>query len=357
MAGGQSGGGTTTQVKEVPSWALPYAQAGLQQGTALAQRPYQEYSGMTQAPMNQAQITGLGMQQGRAMAGNPIQSAAGKYMLDNFSGQNANPIYGQQTYIPANPMMGQLNARDVTPTQNAMYGLDNPYLNARIGQVGNDIQDQYAHGTAAQTDSAFARDQAFGGSAYGETVGRNNTALAGALAKSASDMRMQDYTQQQGLAENYANRGQQAALANQSAGLQAQNANLGSYENAINRGVGAQQTDLARNAGLFGQQQANAMGSLGYVLPFVNQDYTDANQMYQAGAPQNAYAQSLLNDARARFQQQQDAPNTSLDTFWKNFSNAVGNSAQSTVTQGNTNGGLLQNIGLGLGLAGLFGGK
>jgi hypothetical protein len=356
MAGGQSGG-TSTQVKEVPTWAQPYALAGLQQGTQLAQRPYQEFSGMTQAPMNQAQVTGLGMTQGRAISGNPLQDAAGKYMLNTFSGGNTNPIAGQQTSIAANPMMGQINAQSVAPTQNAMYGLDNPYLNARIGQVGSDIQDNYAHGTAAQTDSAFARDQAFGGSAYNETVGRNNASLAGALAKSASDMRMQDYTAQQGLAENYASRGQQSALANQSAGLQAQQANLGSYESAINRGVGAQQTDLARNAGLYGQQQANAMGQLGYVLPFANQDYTDATQMYQSGAPQNAYTQSLLSDARARWQGQQDYPSSQLDSFWRNFSNAVGNSAQSTVTQGNNNAGWMQALsGFGVG-AGLFGGK
>jgi hypothetical protein len=347
------GGGqpdTQTAIRDVPERFQPYGDALLQQSLNQAQKPYVDYSGMTVAPMNQSQITGLGMQSGRAMSGNPIQDAAGSYMLNTFNGQNSNPIFGKQTNVAANPMMGSIQAGNVNASQNSMFGVDNPYLNSMIAKTGNDIQDQYSRGVAAQTDAAYAMTGAFGGDLHNQAIARNQSALAGALADNSNKYRFQDYTNQFNAAENFANRQQQTGLANQSAGLNAQQMNAGLYDNAINRGVNAQQTDFARDAGIFQQQQQNALGMMGNVLPFANQDYVDAQQMYQSGTPQYAYTQQLLDDSRGRFYEQQNYPSSQLDAAWRGYSNAIGNSTQSTVQQPRQSG-----LGSALGGIGLLG--
>jgi hypothetical protein len=83
MSGGSSGGGTSTQIQDVPDWAKPYAKTALGQASQLTdvvKNPYQTYGGERTAqftPLQQQSYQGAaGMQAGPQA----FQSQVGQYM-------------------------------------------------------------------------------------------------------------------------------------------------------------------------------------------------------------------------------------------------------------------------------------
>jgi hypothetical protein len=143
---------------------------------------------------------------------------------------------------------------------NPMLGMNNPYLTSAIDNASSDTIRNFNKAIAPNTDAAFARAGAFGGSAWGEQTSENQRNLADTLSKQATNARMSDYTNQQG-------------LMNQNAQFQ----------------TGVNQSDLSRNAGLaqnqLGMNQQNWQTNAG-----LNQNAANLNQnTWQAnlGALQN----------------------------------------------------------------------
>lgn len=131
---------------------------------------------------------------------------------------------------------------------NNMLGLDNPYLTGAINNAANDTIRNYQKAVAPGTDAAFARAGAFGGSAWGEQTAENQRNLADVLSKQATNARMNDYQTQQAL----------------------QNQNALAY-------TGVNQADLARNAGLAGNEISNNLDAW-RTNAGLNQGATQINQ-------------------------------------------------------------------------------
>ena len=145
MCGGGSSPETQTvnQVRELPDWAQPYAEALLQSGMESLNQLPQQYTGMRVAPMNMDQNTALGMISGRATQGAPDEIAARQQATSTLLGDylNSGPAAGYQTQVAQNPFMGA-----------------NPYLQQYVQQGMQDMAGAYSTGVAAQTDAAASRN-------------------------------------------------------------------------------------------------------------------------------------------------------------------------------------------------------
>lgn len=180
FGGGGSSGNTTTVQKSDPwSGQQPYLTQQFQQAQNLynsGQLAPQYFPGQTvasQSPFTQQAI------QGTAAAATSPQTTG----LDNAANQQ------------------------ITDTLNGAY-LD-PTKNPGFAQALADTQKAYSTGTAAQTDAAFNRSGAYGGSAYDETKGMQNKSYADSLNTLAGNM----YTQ------GRSNQLQAAAIAPQTEGM------------------------------------------------------------------------------------------------------------------------------------------
>jgi hypothetical protein len=193
--GGGGGGQTANTVSkfEPPEWLVPGWKQTVTTAAQLASQPYMPYDGMRVAPMNGYQTQGLNFMEDRALNGATDLNSARGAMTDTTNG----------AYLMKGPQA------NITPGVNAYAG-SNPYLEALIKNNATTMSDAFARGTAAQTDAAFAGDEAFGGSAYADQVKQNNATLAKQVSDMDSQMRFNDYTTQQGLAENAINRGMSA---------------------------------------------------------------------------------------------------------------------------------------------------
>jgi hypothetical protein len=159
VGGGSGGGGsaptTTTSINksEPPAYVQPYSEQLLTRAGQLSNAPYQAYTGQMIQPLNATQQQGLQMTIDRATQGSPLMNAS--------------------------------NA-ELTKTASGAY-LD-PTTNPAWASMAKGITDAYSKGTAAQTDAAFARAGAFGGSAYRDQTQTNQAALGGALAGAAGNL-------------------------------------------------------------------------------------------------------------------------------------------------------------------------
>lgn len=154
--GGQSGS-TQSQSsnKSLPDWAQPFAVEGLHTAVNATMRgnPANPYPQQQISPLTSQQNQGLQMAQDRAIAGSPVMNAAKSNLTDTLNGKYLD--------IGTNPAWQPMAQR---------------------------ITDAYSTGTAAQTDAAAARANAFGGSAYGEQLGYNQRGLGDSLAGAAGQL-------------------------------------------------------------------------------------------------------------------------------------------------------------------------
>lgn len=158
----KGGGGNTTTTTKADPWEGQ--QAYLKEQFADAQNLYKGgqlapgyYPGQTIAPQSPQTQQAIGMMTDRATAGTPITPAAQGLLTGTLNGDYLNP-------------------------QN------NPGFKLALDDVAN----AYSRGTAAQTDAAFNRAGAYGGSAYKEMTEANNRAFGDSLTKLAGDMYQQE---------------------------------------------------------------------------------------------------------------------------------------------------------------------
>lgn len=153
--GGDSGPQTNTTISrsEPPPYVQPYSESLMQRAGALSNTGYSPYPGQQVADLNSLQNQGLQMTASRAIQGSPLM----------------------------NESQSQLTA-----TARGDY-LD-PSTNPAWAPMAQSITDAYSKGTAAQTDAAFARSGAYGGSAYRDQTQTNQKALGDSLATASGNL-------------------------------------------------------------------------------------------------------------------------------------------------------------------------
>lgn len=313
-----------------------------QYAQAPGQGPYGYYEQQTPA----GSFVAANQQQSAAVNPGQAQTAANPYIgqtTQGISGQASVMPYAQQAVQQSqqrNPYVGQTTQQSQSAGTNAYAG-SNPYLDRAIDSASSDALRNYNLGTRPQLDSMMRASGSFGNTAIQELQQNAMGDLGRNLGNIASGMRMQDYTQQQGLAENALNRTQQnnqfnsglsagdlnrntaGFLANQQIGLQGYgqalgaaqfDANLGNNVGQFNAGLSS--NELGRNAQLQqGLGQFNA-GQGNQYQQFAAQMGQQNNQ-FNAGQG-NALGQFNAGQGNAMLAQQRSL-NQNADQFNQNM--------------------------------------
>jgi len=250
---------TTVNKTELPEWLNRASQENIALADEIASRPYQPYTGNT--------VAGLSPDTTAAWD----YARAGVGMTDPYFNYAANTAGSVGAYQPQTVTAGQFAGSDLSPYMN-------PYI-AEVEQRALDAGNRSLISGINTIGDSAARAGAFGGSRQGVMEGVATSESARSLGDLSANLRMQGFNTAAGLMSADQNRAMQAALANQSAGLQGANLNL----NAANS-----LSQIAQNA-----QQARAM---------------DTAMLESVGGQQQAYDQRLLDDAYARFLEQRNYP-------------------------------------------------
>jgi hypothetical protein len=381
MGGGSGGGGSSTVARFEPP---DYAQQGwadyVNNLTAITQQPFQQYEGMTIAPINNAQAGGMQYMMNLAGNDSPDMAAAKAMNQITASGGYENPYATMQTENAYNPWQlaeaaPQIQTNTYRDAANPMAGAMNLYGGATNPYGGfspeyqtfkqnalNDTVGAYQRGTAAQTDSAYNRAGAFHGGAHDAQIASNEDALARNLARQGSEMDFgqwdrssglynQDITRNAGLyGEDIARNAQlyggdiarNAQLEQSAIGMvndtrQADYArNSGIAENALNRGMQSQTNDLNRATSAWDAERQRQMASYQNALQGHQSDLSDAQHIIGVGDAQRQYQQDMLNQQLNSYQQWQQYPFQMADIYGNALSRASGNYGQNTQT-GQTN--------------------
>jgi len=239
---GSGGDDTVTQRQELPDFLKPYAPLYAQMGYNLTGLPYQPYPWETVAPFTADQMTAMDMVRNRSLTGSPVVNAAQQETLDTIGGKYLDPA-------------------------------SNPYLQQTFDTAADRVTDAFSRGTAAQTDARFARQGAFGGSAWNEIQGANQQALGDSLSGMAANIFGNNYAQER-------NRQQQAS-------------------------------QFAPN--------------------LAAQDYRDAEALLNIGGMQQGQGQAYLTDDFSRFQQAQQYPYQQFQQFGQMFNPNLGMNSTQTM--------------------------
>jgi len=295
---------TTTTINQIPEWLSNDYQSFINQTNAANAKPYMQYGGqLNAAPTSQQQY-----------AGNLAQMGAG-YNLPGQAQQLqalAGVTNGQFSVTPTtNPYLGQ-----TTNVGTNAYAGPNKYLDSMVADSNQNITDAYNQNAVPALAAQFAQGGAFGGSAMQQAGQQSQDTLAKNLAQSTDNLRYQDYTSQQGLAED-----------------------------ALNRSVAAQQTDLARNSALSQQgfqnqlsaAQQNAAnvinGSQGMnAANAIQQQYL--NQLSGYGQVQQDYSQGNINQAYNDWYQQNYGYDQQRLNNYGNALNSISGNFQGSATTG-----------------------
>lgn len=267
MSGGTPSNTTSKTTTELPVWAQPYANQLLQRGANLSNQEMPVYAGQRSAGLNNFQKMGIGMTTDRALNGSSEINAGSQALQGTLGGQYLGHTAGTNAY------MGE-----------------NPYLQSQIDKAAGDITRNY-NGAVNGTDATMARAGAFGGSAWQQAQQGNAHELAQSLSDSASGMRMQNYSQSAGLAENA----------------------------------------LGRDEAAFQAERQRQMAGVPLALQYGNQSYTDAAQLQGVGELQYGADQQQLTDQMNYFNERAQSPYKQLDVLGNTIRGAVGGG--STVSQ------------------------
>lgn len=283
-------------------------------------------------------------------AGNPYAGQMNPYAgVQNNAANAANPYAGQM-----NPYAGVRN--EAANVANPYASMNNPYLQQSINDAQGDLVRSYNLVNKPAWDKAMQQSGSFGNSGVAEMAQNERNDLMKNLGRIGNDMRMSAYGLGANLAESQAGRQFQAGNQLQQnlygAGQQ-QNQNLfnageslagrqfsaGSQLQQNLYGAGNQQAQNLYNTGQqqmqnqfnagnqFAQNQYNAgqdyagrqdaMGNLergyqqsamGLAPTFANQDYTDLNNLMNAGGLQQQFNQAYQNQQQQFFNERRQYP-------------------------------------------------
>lgn len=261
------GSDTTTTTTTVPEWIRPYAENFMGRAQQVSDLPYQGYSGQTTAQLTPYQTAALDATAARAMQGSPVTNAASEQLQSTLGGSYLG------AGLPTNQFAGS-----------------NPHLGRMIDQSSADVVRNYQRAVAPQLDALDARSGSFGNSGVGEARVDAQRALTDRLGDISTGLRFQDYGLQSQLGENAANR------------------SFTGYQNERNR----------------------MQGAVGMAPNIANQDYTDASQLYGAGATYQGQEQANLTDDYRRFTEARDYPRQQLDTMGRGLGMNFGSNTTAT---------------------------
>jgi hypothetical protein len=260
----KKGGGNTTATTTADPWSgiqpqLTQAAGDTQNLYNQGGLNYQYYPGNTVAPQSNWTQQANDLTAQRGLNGSPVTSASQQQITDTLNGK----------YLDPSTAPGFQQALD-------------------------DAQKAYSTGTAAQSDAAFNRSGAYGGSAYDETKQMQNKAYGDSLNTLAGNFYNQGRTNQL----------QAAALAPQTA----------------------------------------------------NQDYTNLAALSGAGSSQDAYNQSNINQNVDRYNTNQQAPANAIQNYISLLNGAGGQYGSTTKSTPYYQNGAANTLGLLGGVNSLLGG-
>lgn len=181
--GGGGGGGKSTTKTEIPTELKPLAKEYTRKALTLARTPYEGYDG--------EQVEDLGW----------AQNAAGRGLAQQFF-QGDMPMNAARNFTTKS--LGSGSAATRNP-----YSGSNPYLQKNIDAALGDITRNYNDAVAPGLTTQMVGSGSFGNTGAQASTQNALNDLTKNLANTSAGMRMQDYTQQQQLAEQYAGRNDQ----------------------------------------------------------------------------------------------------------------------------------------------------
>lgn len=252
---GKGGGGSTSSTTQsIPTELKPLAKAYSDKAMSLSNQAYQGYGGQQVAGLNWLQTTGAQAAADRALNGDSLMNQGKGTMQQALASGNA-------------------------ATKNAYAG-SNPYLQQNIDAAMGDITRNYNDAIAPGLTTQAVGSGSFGNTGAQAAQQNSLNDLTKNLGNTASGMRMQDYSSQQQLAEQYANRNDQ---------------------------LKSQYLNLAPTYG--------------------NQAYTDADQLMKAGQPFQDNSQQQLDAQYQNWADQQNDPYKKLAAMSGVFGSGLGNTA------------------------------
>jgi len=328
MSSGGGSSGSTTNTTELPSWAQPYAQQLLQQGSSLSQQSIPQYGGQTVAGLSGNQTGALGAQ--ATATGNAGNLASSASNLASQYGSASGPSI-------SNPYTGNVTAS--TAADAYANPSNNPYLSQEMGATNQAITQAYNSSTAPSTLAQFRNAGAFGGSAQAQATSNNEYQLANSLGNADAAIGNNAYNTGAGVASQNAAQQNAVGLSNQAIGTNANNAyNQNVSSNYYNNGYLANSSlGTAINAN-------NAYGGAA------------ANEL-TGGTTQQQNSQDQLNALYQQWYNQANQPYQQLSTLSSALSGALGSGAGTSVGTYNAGSGSTLGSLLGLGAtgAGLYG--
>jgi len=289
MAGGGSGG-TQTVKTELDPTMKPFVEYGLQESQRLYEGgPVQFYPGQTYVGPSEMTQQGMQAAQQRALAGSPLVQGAQQTVGAMQTAMNPalgafGDIYGRAATNPAMGMTAQ--------TAGGAFLGGNPFFQGAFQPAARAAQDQFQQGIQSVTSGASQAGR-YGSGAMGQLQDRASNQFAQSLADTAGQLAYQNYGQERGL--------QEAAIQNLG-GLSDQ-----ALQTQLQAASGVGQTaasDMQR------QLQAAAMSP-----DMAAQDYADIQRLIDLGQMQEGYQEMALGDAMNRFNFEQSAPYSSLQSF------------------------------------------
>lgn len=317
---GSSGGSTVSNEFKPPANTQPWWDQYVANAGGLSGQPYQPSPYPTVAPFNDFQQLSQNMLYDRATNGAPDIIAGRGAVTDIAGGNQQNPW---QAFL-AGPASGG-NVNPFMAGASTLATKDNPYMvdpEAMIKATAADMTTAAQRGTMAQTDSAFNRAGAYGGSAYDEMQAQN----AGELARAIGGMSANARLAAQGQNANTWQQAQQGKLGA-----------LGVGGGLFSTGLG-QQIQAALGGGqMFNSDIGNRLSAAGLSGSLSQDDWTSIANLMQGGNVYGAYDQALLNAGNTEFGNQQMWPYLQNEQLGGALSRASGGQGSTTTTGPGTN--------------------
>jgi hypothetical protein len=280
------GGQTSSTTQSIPTELKPLASAYSDKAMGLANSPYQSYGGQQVAGMNDFQNSTTARLGQIFNYGDPSMNAARSTVTNSLNSGKAatdNP-YGYASNGGTN-----------------QYAGSNPYLQQNIDAALGDITRNYNDAVAPGLSTQMVSSGSFGNTGNQAATQNSLNDLTKNLGNTASGMRMQDYTAQQGLAENQINRNMQNSQFNAGLGQDyaSRNDQLRSQMLGLAPGYENEAMNVANN---FGQQANMYQDNYQQQLDALYQNWTDQqNDPYKKlAAMSGVFGSGLGNTATTK---------------------------------------------------------
>ena len=254
-------------------------------------------------------------------------------------------LAGQNPFV-AGPGANEFIDQYTTTDRNA-YGGNSPYFRDMMTSGMQDIANAYASGTARNTQSAFARSGAFGGSAHQQAVADNEAVLGKSLGDYANQMLQGQYELSANLEDSFLNRDLQNQIQNRQTAGNWREAQLGrgfqNFDNAMNRGFQGFENERNRQMGAIPLGQAEQGLAYGRMDPLLG------TMGMRMGLDQQD-RDFVYNQTQA----QQQHPFQTIDWLSGIYGRAMGGGGMNQTIYGPSGSTAANAIGTGLGLYGMF---